>query len=170
MNEVKSNIENLENLFKKLISLFKDLYSFLLKEKDSIIIEDLKSLIDITIEKEKILNQISDVKMQFKNNIAKIKEYYGYKAFDYVPITRIINIIDEPNKKNLNDCYNELQKIMADIKNISIINRKLINDGINFLNYFINYLRDSECGVEVYNLKGDKHKATKELSFLDIQL
>jgi hypothetical protein len=129
----------------------------------------MQGLTDNIMAKEDLLNRIMDEKETLKETIYGIKADYGYGEED-VPLQRLISLLPGEWKLRFERVFVSLRECTNSIRTISLINRKLINDTMKFINYVVGFLKKGDGEISMYGKKGNVYKKSNELSFLDVQL
>jgi flagellar biosynthesis/type III secretory pathway chaperone len=155
--------------FEAISGLYRELMNLSMKEKDLIIYEDMQGLTDNIMAKEELLYRIRDERELLKETIGAIKADFGYGE-EEVPIQRIIALLPEEWKMRFERVFMNLRESTNNIRTISLINRKLINDTMKFINYVVGFLKKGDGEISMYSAKGSVYKKSNELSFLDVQL
>ncbi len=158
------------NLFEELVTEYKNLLQLLLKEKEQIIYEELSDLTQTIILKEEILANINSKKEEIKENIKLVKNYFGFEEKDGVTFAKLISFMSDNWKVKFEEILKILREYNASIRTVSIINNKLVDDTMKFVNIVIDFLKNGDGEVEIYTNKGFVEKKSNELNFLDVQL
>lgn len=158
------------NVFESMSIYYKKLLDLSMLEKQQIIYEDIKSLANTILEKEEILNKINEEKNTVKKTIDDIKEYFGYSREEDVPFSRLISFMPEEMNDRFQKIISLLRSYTSNIKTVSVVNRKLVEDEMIFINHVIDFLRNGTGNHNIYNSDAAVVKSNNELSFLDVQL
>jgi hypothetical protein len=163
-------IESAYEGFEAVAALYKKLLDLSMKEKDLIIYEDLKSLTDVIIEKEGIMNEVSAQKENVAERMAEVKTGYGYAVSEEVPVMRLIRLFPGDWGAKFESVFAKLKEYTSRIRTVAGVNRRLITDTVKFINYVVDFLKKGDGEMTVYSDKGSVVKKSNELSFLDVQL
>lgn len=128
MNEVVGNwIDNLVEIFKKEIGIYKDLLKIEDNKKEAILKAQGKKLETLSKETSKLIVEASDIEGKRNRVIEEIYDTAKLEKSSEVPfLSEFLNQLDRDSNFKLKGLANELKDVVKNLKEMIIVNEKLL--------------------------------------------
>lgn len=143
---MKQEIEKIENLYRKRISLFRDLLNCIARERDNLINQDTKGIWSTMEEKHKILESIDETREHIEEIKGRVSTYQD---------------IPRGDRQSIIELSRTLASLKVEIKTRVAENISFVKETIHFFHEIISVLTASGRKEVSYGpVKNSRHEST----------
>lgn len=139
------HIAALGEIFAELIGHHRQLIELGKQKKDSLIKGKLDQLKNIIDQETGIIKEITQLENERQKTIDLILKNYNWDRQEEMTMSRLIDLIDDSRHKNmLRSVQQELSTIMIELRDINQLNRRLIEQSLEYVNQSIELLTEAQ--------------------------
>lgn len=138
-------MEELITTLEKENEIYKNLLPVQEKKKKTIIVNDLKTLQEITKEEQEVIQQIGDLERKRQEVLANIGMVLNRDP-NTLDLPALIKLLEKQpeEKKRLSVVYDSLQKTVHRLVDMNNLNKALIEESLEMIEFNINFMQSTQ--------------------------
>ena len=151
--ETKTMFQDLVEILKEEIQLYRTLIDLLQQEQKSLIQTEMETLEELLKKKETLFLQIKLQEECRMTLIQKISSDLQLEEKEII-LSRLIEVCDNPCSSELKQCQHELKGLVASVTDLTEMNARLIGGSLEFLKGSLSLLNSMLGGAPGYQQDG----------------
>ncbi len=167
---MKNGIDELKQVLNSELELYKSLLDITVKKTDIIMEGRIKELDSITQLEQSFIIKIGKYEDTREKVVRKIASKLDVSIdTSEISISKILNHIEDEDSRELDNLKNQIIIVLEKLKEKNTLNSMLIKDSLEYINFNLNILTDSD-NESTYSNSADKGKVKQSKNLFDAKV
>lgn len=163
---MRNNIDQLKAILKDELEVYKKLLDITLTKKDIITLNKIQDLDNITKVEQNLIMQIGKLEEAREKTTSNISKSSGIADLS---MTDLIEYLEEKDKKFFIEIRKELMSTLKHIHEGNDLNKVLIEDSLEYVNFNIELLTNTDYGNDYQANAEDKGESEERKNLFDMK-
>ncbi|NLM74460.1 MAG: flagellar protein FlgN [Clostridiaceae bacterium] len=164
----KTSLENLIKVLKYEFDIYSAIMDAGIKKTDCLIKNNIQTLVSLTEQEKELSKKAEQLNQAREQLIKKISGGIGQDPGS-VTLSELIKQVPQPYSQQLEDIGNRLTKLINELSARNDINKKLIENALQYVDFSIQLMASPQPEAPVYGKSGNEVSNAPKRSVLDIK-